>query len=128
MVNRENVLALRDFIASEKYDFRMNEGTAYPECGSAGCIGGHAAVMWSDVRDHSPDACLSEGELTWRETLLADKLGVTTDAQRALCFPAEADGLLRTEYPHEWQSVTREDAVRVLTNLAETGEVDWSRP
>lgn len=126
-VNKENVLALRDFIASEEFGFDMDRGLARPSCGTAGCIGGHAAILWPEVR--ASVGTLSDA-FAWYETDLAEMLGVTLNTEHQLCYPSwhRTAGFTLDAYPDHWRSVSRADAVRVLTKLAETGEVDWSKP
>lgn len=115
--NTKNINRLADFIESEKYDFDMCEGEAEPKCGSAGCIGGQAAVLWPDIRDG--------GSLifTWDCSLLADKLGISRRDESDLChLPTDARG-----EKLELHQVTRKAAVECLRNLAKTGRVRFKR-
>lgn len=105
MVNKENVLALRDLIASKRWKFDMSEPYFKPECGSAGCIGGHAAALWPDV---------SIKGVTWSTKALCLKLGITGEQHHDLCFPYI-----------DLDTITRAHAVDTLARLAETGEVEW---
>ena len=103
---------LADLLESETYEFNMSDPVANPECGSAGCIGGHAAVLWPEVRDFED----SQG-FSWDDEYLGEKLGLSQHQTDHLCYPK----CFRT------QDVTRKMAVTVLRNLARTGEVKWGR-
>lgn len=113
-MNKHNILELANFIETAEYKFDMRESMAKPECGSAGCIGAHAAVLWPEVRSgHRP------GEFTWSSAKLAEKLGLTPRQVQLLCFhPYDPDGFLIP-----YSEVTRKMAVKALRNLAKTGVV-----
>lgn len=113
-VNVTNVLALRDFIRDSKLRFDMTEGSANPECGTAGCIGGHAAVLWPDIRVDDGD-----GTFTWKEVAFASKLGISDDEQTELCF------MWDTTYG--FSDVTKPAALAVLELLAKAGKVKWRK-
>lgn len=127
-MNRENVIALRDFVRDARFKFDMCDAYPKTSCGSAGCIGGHAAVLWPSVADAEEDW----GDMTWNDQRLAEKLGIEEEVHHQLCYPADWEDM-QVPRPRGWlrgqnyASVTREDAVRVLTKLAKTGEIDWSK-
>jgi hypothetical protein len=111
---RKNAERLRDFIASEKYEFDMGEMYPRPRCGTAGCIGGHAAVLWRDVR-----TAVVGGDYSFCDGTLAHKLGISYDAVRSLCWEP------RTRAGHElqYERVTRAMAIAALNDLiANNGE------
>ena len=122
---------LADFLESEDFEFDMLDPRVYESCGSAGCIGGHAALLWPGVRaghtesvgpkgvnynGHSMATKFGHQNYTWNSEKLAEKLGLDQDAEKHLCFPR----------PLPLRKVTREQAVRVLRHLALTGKVEWT--
>jgi len=111
-VNVANINMLAVFVESAKFKFDM--GRAYPGCKSAGCIGGHAAALWPEIRTEVPML-----GYTWNTKRLAKKLGITLEQERRLCFPYSGD----TEEMRE--RINRADAVQALRRLALTGVVDW---
>jgi hypothetical protein len=102
-MNVEAINHLADFIESGKYEFDMMEAVARPECGSAGCIGGHASILWEDVKSQP----------VFNSDILAEHLGIGWDVVQDLCYPETPD----------YHRITREIAVVTLRRLAETGEV-----
>lgn len=133
-IKERNLKQLIEFIRSSKFDFDMNDPMcetrcASQGCGSAGCIGGHAAVLWADVRlmDTSTDEAYvatntktKDGkrtrEWTFDEVKLARKLGLDDDELNDLTFP---QGM-------HYYDATKDQALRVLDHLLHTGTVDWS--
>lgn len=125
-LNIANILALRDFIAETNYEFCMDDGYANLQCGSAGCIGGHAAVLWLEVRANQ----MNNGDLfTWDKKALAEKLGISVDVQHDLCYPEKFTDGSDTDGPDGagFHLVTRAHAIDALTRLAETGKVEFRR-
>lgn len=118
-MDKEAVLELARFVETCELDFDMREPTAQTHCGSAGCILGHAAMLWPEVRFDNSD--LGEPSTLFRcnEALLSKKLGVGRGDVDDLCYPG---GLFEDAYDR----IKREHAVACLRNLAETGDVDWS--
>lgn len=116
-VNRAACLQLADFIARAHYRFDMSSCEAEPLCGSAGCIGGHAAVLWPDVRESNAGV-----DFTWDEEKLAAKLGITRATHDALCYLA---GENDDDDISDLSDVTRRMAVATLRRLAETGVVTF---
>lgn len=111
--NRKAIGELADFIASERYEFNMFDGVAEPRCRSAGCIGGHAAVLWKDVRDGPGRSYGFDG------LILRTKLGLSYRQMRRLCYP---------DYVGSWRDITREVAVTTLRRLARTGKIEFRIP
>lgn len=118
--NRVAIYQLADFIESAKFIFDMGDSEATPDCGSAGCIGGHAAILWSELQYETEYDWQVGKSFTWDNILLAKKLDISLQTEEALCFPGMAGG-------PKCRDVSRENAVRVLRRLAETGKVDWDR-
>lgn len=124
-----NILALADFIEGGRYKFDMGDGSVRTECGSAGCIGGHATVLWPEVREKvgvwfHDGAVDGEAVFSWNTDALCEKLGISGDMHEQLTFP--------TEWKDGWLMLTlgeirREQAVETLRRLAATGKVEWVR-
>jgi hypothetical protein len=116
--NIEALNRLADFIASGRYEFDMGESYAYPSCGTAGCIGGHAAVLWGELRDAKCET------FSWNSQKLAVHLGFDCGVEEELCYPGidsvEFDRLNPPSYPNlfKYKAVTRESAVDLLRRLA----------
>jgi len=110
--NIANINMLADYIEQHtELEFNMAEAMADPKCGSAGCIGGFAAVLWPEVR-----ACGSSADnrpFSFYDDVLANKLGIDQRTVNDLC------------YPGYYQLIPREVAVAELRSLAETGQVTW---
>lgn len=105
-MNKENVLELASFIEGQPMPFDMS-AIYIPDCNTAGCIGGFAAVLWKDT---ALRAC-TRTPGTFDLGKIADKLDLTLDKAVELC------------YPPKLTQINRARAVAALRNLAETGEV-----
>lgn len=117
-VSAEACEELAQFLESEKFNFNMREAEAVPACGSAGCIGGHAAVLWPEVRGPSQKMQGTGAEtFTWSEIAFSLKLGISDVEQMALCYLQETD--------LGWSQITRRGAAATLRRLGETGIVEW---
>jgi hypothetical protein len=118
-MNLRNVTALADFIEGGGLGFNMADAGVDLMCGSAGCIGGHASLLWPEIGTHAADR---PGVTTVFSSLaLAARLGIPGEAARDLCYMTK-----RLKEPRIYERVTREDAVKTLRKLASTGKVDWS--
>jgi len=103
---------LASFIEKEEYDFDMEEAIVNPKCGSAGCIGGHAAMLWKGIR-----ATRGGHYFTWDDEKLANKLGLSFKEHELLCFTP-----LDSENNHIYLGdIDRTMAVATLRRLA-TGD------
>lgn len=111
MRNVAAINRLADFIENGRYAFDMEAGWADPHCGTAGCIGGHAAVLWKTIRDTD----WGFEAFGFSEGALAEKLGITLGAVDNLC------------YPFPLKHISRSIAVAALRRLAKTGRVKFSR-
>ena len=106
---QQNVMQLIECIKSEKYPFDMRE-TAVAECGTPGCIAGHAAAI---------NPALREG-MTWDVFPVGKWLGMAPEQAVEAFFPAE--GIWRA-----LEGITREHALAMLRHYLVTGEVDWEK-
>jgi hypothetical protein len=103
-----DVLKHVDNSETSKLGFDMNyessacEGTEHP-CGSACCIGGHAAFALGD-----PYMSISQA--------LSDLCTIPHDDAYDICWP---DGI-------NYEEITLEQAISMLENYRDTGEIDWS--
>ena len=115
-LNTKAINDLADFIEKAKYEFDMGDAFARPECGSAGCIGGHAAMKWPSVR-----GALSSNSASFRfdDDALAKRLGVSDETLHDLCYgvPTPSGNLVYL------RDITRRAAVDALRHLAKTGTV-----
>lgn len=112
-MNREAILELADFIERAEYEFRMSSAIVDLNCGSAGCIGGHAAVLWPDEI-----ACdLILGSRSFIPSSLAAKLDMPFRDFWALCYGAPGVSAM--------SDITREMAIAALRRLADTGVVEF---
>jgi hypothetical protein len=140
--NKQRILELADFLETAKFKFDMGSPNVYPSCGSAGCIGGHAAALWTKVRDTvAIDADYGDtGRYSWHQQTLADYLGISRNTADRLCYPEDERDQGDDEYEHaetwtdegalpeecvEYGKITRAGAVATLRRLAETGQVLW---
>lgn len=115
------ITELADFLETAKFHFDMNQSEASPACGSAGCIGGHAAVLWPEVRMSCFE--IDDERFSWEEKLLAQKLGIENIKGIELCF---LNSFVHRETDMtDLNRITRKGAVTTLRRLAETGEVIW---
>lgn len=114
-MHKQNILELADFLEKAEFIFDMGSALANPECGAAGCIGGHAAVLWEELRQGS----YSSVGYTFNLSKLGNKLELKEQLTTDLCFnPHDEDGIGMS-----CLSVTRSMAVATLRRLAETGEL-----
>jgi len=110
---QRNRLLLADFIAAGKYEFDMVQAFADIKCGTAGCIGGHATVLWPDT----------ESLRHWNKKKLAAKLGISETIFENMCLWAvDGDGVCIDLW-----DVTRSMAVAMLRRLAFTDEMYFDR-
>ena len=105
------------------------------DCGSAACIGSHIELILSEkesIKSFSWEGVLEEKErILYGDYLLKRRyvefLGISIKKVGALLIPwAERENQLNSFVIDDFENVKREHAVKVLNNLLETGEVDWS--
>lgn len=87
------------------YEVLHRETSKHP-CGSACCIGGHAALLLGDEEQTPEEALSLLCEIPWR------------DADR-LCWPGRTTAV-------DYSKTLLTDALDVLRHYRDTGEVDWS--
>lgn len=108
MADIGNIRKLIDFMRATPDDLFDMDGMWWPSCGTAGCIGGHAADLWPEIRlDPAP----TQG---WDESLFAEKLGIRESQADWLCYgPKTRDGA-----PLRLTDVTKPMALAALERLA----------
>jgi len=107
--NGPEILRLAQYIEDSPLEFRMEASIAHPDCGTAGCVIGNAALMW--------DKRLPEGGYWVSLAEFRERLGLNEEQKQELCF--DAGGL-------DYFQVTGTVAVRALRGLAYTGEVHYT--
>ena len=112
--NIRNIRRLASFIERGRYEFNMLSGWARPTCGTAGCIGGHAAVLWPSLRKLT---CVDY--FSFNDDALAEKLGLSSEKTDDLCY----GNMVLVRCGLTLGDVTRIAAVEMLRNLAKTGRV-----
>lgn len=128
---KQDIRRLAGFIASEgdngrfgpDLDFDMRLASFDTERGTAGCIGGHAALLWPSVRDPSFESDGSRNSGVFDDDKLATRLGLSEEELEDLCYDcpdARGDEIAL-------RLVTRAAAVDALLHLAETGQVRFRR-
>ncbi len=127
-MNVENIRKTIDAIRAEKIArFDMSNWCVEKNhCGTAACIAGFAALIDTDhvksprgdrwsffaIGDSQIDA-----NIRYVDEVAQDFLGLTTDQAHDLFMP----DILRVPL----REVSAENAIKVLENLIETGDVDW---
>lgn len=120
MHNVTAINELADFIEASLYEFDMAEAKI-PRCGIAGCIGGFAGLLWSEVIDVESNTVFP----VFDDGALRAKLGFSHQECRDLCFPLEGGWADFSDLIMKYEGFTRKGAVATLRRLAQTGEVVW---
>lgn len=105
---------LANFIEEALFKFDMAESFVNPACGTSGCIAGHAAMLWPEVRMFLE----FDKKYTWSEERINKHLGLDHYHHSRLFYAN----------PHMskiWKFVDRAKAVDTLRRYAETGVVDF---
>lgn len=113
--NEENYFNMEDWTNHSKYD------AVYPEniCGTPSCIGGWAeAIMIYEGVDYA------ELDASTDISVIADWLGIS-DQQACHIFYPGSDLSVNTGLIDPYNA-TRYQAIKLLENLIETGEVNWN--
>ena len=114
----KNINALADYVEKCRDDFDMSSGFVEPACGSAGCLGAHAARKWPRLRD-----CRADCNYTWHRGKLTTRLGISNRQSDAMFFQCpNSNG---THF--SWHSVTKPMAVAMLRRFAKTGRIYFSK-
>jgi hypothetical protein len=106
--NTQRILELADFIEMTTLTFNMSEPDANPACGTAGCIGSHAALLWPELRVTSASM---PGHITIEPNKLAQKLGLERVQLDELCFTRLSG--------RDYETIGRSDACTFLRQLAQ---------
>ena len=128
MANVENINKVIKALSFEQAYFNMRDWTLYtglhdispeyPEniCGTPSCIGGwcEAIMVYEGVAEEGDGATYTRDIADWLGIEAKDAYDIFYPG----CFLFENDS--RSAY-----DATKEDAIRLLERLAETGEVDW---
>lgn len=124
-MNKERILELAYFM--EKSLLKFNMATTYSlyksdeSCGTAGCIAGHAAILWRPIRmdvAHLENDRISHlSDLKYLQNLL--------DLDYAVF-----ESLIMPTFPNDGVSyatggIDKAWAIRTLRRLVDTGKVDW---
>ena len=124
-MNEDAIRELIDFMKKCRYGFNMrtseNRIDMKNRCGTAGCIAGHAALLWPEMRVDfsSPDGTMLM--FVCRYGLLEDKLQISKEKFYRLIDPTETrDGVSSRSY-----DINKYWAIRTLEHLLNTGEVAW---
>ena len=112
-----NVDNIRTTIESLRASTTYDQTEYNDDCGTPACIAGHAVIDAGLILKTNLGYCY-------------DVEGVVYDIEEAaatwLGFGGQRVADLFSIYPLGEKTVTKEDAIAVLENLIETGEVDWS--
>ena len=111
-MNRDNIKKL---IESLKVTETFHQGRwAHVNCGSPGCIGGHAAVL-AGATDLTASTCYFKG--------MIHKISYVGRIWLDLDYDDMGDLFLN--YPLD-RDISVQDAIATLQHLLDTGEVKWS--
>ena len=114
----KNITALADYVEKCRLIFNMAVGFVEPDCGSAGCLGAHAARKWPDLRQYYRD-----GSYSWIGNKLNARFGITesqSDMMFFECPNANGNDLYCSH-------VTKPMAVAMLRRFAKTGRIYFSK-
>jgi len=119
-MNTERIQNIIDLLRSGKKNFHMESllVESDPECGSAGCIAGHAAFLWPHLTSYPDlwgDPTLPN---TWVQSKVTAWLELAEETADQLFFVTDLDRC-------DLAAITRHDAIEVLEVLLERGYVDW---
>ncbi len=127
VLNIERLTLLRDTIDNlSPTKFNMNYwctggniSQLKHDCGTAGCIGGWAEVLFFPIELLAKD--------TWRHNTydVGEELGLDSDQTNALFFPDDVDFGEDPDSVTSIDQLTQAQAVETLTRLIDTGMVDW---
>ena len=105
-MNKENLVQLADYIASNYDNFSMLNCTD--------CIMGHANQLWDRTLSSTLGGCWPS------KRRVAQKLGLTQEQTEKLFYPEDIMWGRVGVSPYD-----RSTAVKVIREFAETGEVNW---
>lgn len=109
-VIQERVLELIGDLESERWLFGMNSACIPNVCKTPGCIAGHIAAR-------HPECTFKDRTLLANVEACGEHIGLTIRQEHAL-FYRIVDAITERD-------TTRADAIAVLRNYIQTGEIDW---
>lgn len=98
-------------------------------CGTAACIGGHAAVMFDELEGKS-NIGKEDGADYWPATLRAEvqeKLGLDFSQAQKLFYPNTKRAFFQVENKKSKRFITKAHAVAVLKNWIKTNKIEWDK-
>lgn len=124
-MNKERILELAHFMEKSLLKFNMATTQSYyvldESCGTAGCIAGHAAILWRPVRI---DAARFGYNVIYHRCdikSLQNLLGLNNEVFDSLIMPT----LLNDGVSYATGGINKAWAIRTLRHLVDTGKVDW---
>ena len=129
-MNINKIKKLIDYLKASK----MFDQTKYfHPCGTPACIAGHACIMEGYIRDNGSaftrfSMVLKKGEYTSMSAeMAATKILELTYQQSQAAFSEAPYGYFEDLDDENWKikPTTVDDAIAMLENLIETGEVEW---
>ena len=122
-MSKERILALAETIEhapkgrvlQDIQGFDMTDFTHH--CGTPACIAGWSIWEFFGRSDENLDELVQASNKTY-SAIACEYLGIPGEQGEILFFPEGFD--------KPWNEITQQEAARVLRNLAETGQVDWS--
>ena len=147
MANKENIqslIELMERIADNEIKFDMQFWIVelqnpVEECGTLACIGGFCDMVMREKEletQLSLEDLLKEFPITNNlqlEDNVTDRVTKYDDLDRSVFLGISRGKGQKLFFPERWQSVgdrkiTKDEAIQVLVNLRDTGEVVWPNP
>lgn len=124
-MNENAISELIDFMEKCEYKFDMTTSKNHidprNQCGTAGCIAGHAALLWPEIRAKFSPSDGNIIQFICHFPLLEEKLQISGDKFARLINPTRSrDGIscMHDDINKDW-------AIRTMKHLLATGKVDW---
>ena len=149
MVNKENIqslIELMEKVADNGIKFNMQfwlvefENVPEKECGTVACIGGFCdmamrqkeleiPLSWENLLETFP----VRNSMIHEEGDYGDHVSKFDDQDRSVFLGITRGQGQQLFFPERWQSIgdrkiTKDEAIQVLVNLRDTGEVVWLNP
>lgn len=124
-MNKDAIRELTDFMKKCRYEFDMytsaNRIDMKNRCGTAGCIAGHAALLWPKMRNNVliQDSYITL--FTCRYGKLEKLFDMPKDKFYRLIAPIRSKDGVSCMYDY----ISKDWAIRTLEHLLNTGEVNW---
>lgn len=124
-MNKDAIRRLTGFMKKCRYEFNMctseNHIDMKNRCGTAGCIAGHAALLWPEMRNYFSPWDENIAQFTCRYAKLEKLFDMPKDKFYRLIDPTRSkDGV---SCVHD--DISKDWAIRTLEHLLNTGEVNW---